>query len=398
MEAQAGALAGVKVVDLTRILGGPFGTQILGDHGAEVIKVEPPEGDETRTWGARSPRGVSVYFEGINRNKKFVAIDFSRAEGRDVLFRLLDTADVLIHNFKSGTLERWGLGYDDVLAKRFPRLVYCHITGFGEDGPLGGLPGYDAIVQAMAGNMSVNGTEASGRTRVGMPIVDIGASYNAVIAILMALLERTRSGRGQKLDIALYDCALAFLHPYAAGTMYSGRAPGLIGNSHPSVAPYDKFRTGSGEIFIGCGNNRQFAKLCEILGSPNLAEDPRYRSNNDRLANRDALRRDLEARLQAHDAKALSDKLLRAGVPGGAVLDLPDIVNAPHTVHRKMKVELGEYRGLGVPIKLSRTPGGVRHAPPHFGADTRAVCRDAGLDDEKIQALVADKVIFEGEG
>src|SRR6185369_11017384 len=181
MNAQAGALAGVKVVDLTRILGGPLGTQILGDHGAEVIKIEPPEGDETRTWGARSPRGVSVYFEGINRNKKFVAIDFSKAEGRDVLFRLLESADVLIHNFKSGTLERWGLGYNDVLAKRFPRLVYCHITGFGDDGPLGGLPGYDAIVQALAGHMSVNGTDAGGRTRVGMPIVDIGVSYNAVI-------------------------------------------------------------------------------------------------------------------------------------------------------------------------------------------------------------------------
>lgn len=395
MDAQAGALAGVRVVDLTRILGGPFGTQILGDHGAEVIKIEPPEGDETRNWGARSPRGDAVYFEGINRNKKFVAVDFSRAEGRDVLFRLLETADVLIHNFKSGTLERWGMDYDDVLAKRFPRLVYCQITGFGDDGPLGGLPGYDAIVQALAGHMSVNGTEAGGRTRVGMPIVDIGVSYNAVIAILMALLERTRSGKGQKLDIALYDCALAFLHPYAANTMYTGKPPGLVGNAHPSIAPYDKFRTGAGEIFIGCGNNRQFAKLCEILGNPAVAEDPRYRDNNARLANRDALRSDLEALMQSHDAKVLSDKLLHAGVPGGAVLDVTDVVNAPHTAHRRMKVELDDYRGLGVPIKLGRTPGGVRHAPPKFGADTRAVCRAAGLDDKRIETLIADKILFD---
>jgi formyl-CoA transferase len=397
MNAQAGALAGVKVVDLTRILGGPLGTQILGDHGAEVIKVEPPEGDETRTWGATSPRGVSTYFEGINRNKKFIAIDFSRAEGRDVLFRLLEKADVLIHNFKSGTLERWGLGYDEVLSQRFPRLVYCQITGFGDDGPLGGLPGYDAIVQALAGHMSVNGTDAGGRTRVGMPIVDIGVSYNAVIAILMALLERTRSGKGQKVDIALYDCALAFLHPYAANTMYTGKSPGLVGNGHPSIAPYDKFRCGTGEIFIGCGNNRQFSKLCEILGKPAVTEDPRYRDNNLRLANRDALRADLEALMQTLDAKVLSDRLLRAGVPGGAVLDIRDVVDAPHTAHRKMRVEHDGYQGLGVPIKLARTPGGVRHAPPKFGADTRAVCRDAGLDDKRIQTLVTDKVIFDGE-
>jgi crotonobetainyl-CoA:carnitine CoA-transferase CaiB-like acyl-CoA transferase len=390
----AGALAGIKVIDLTRVLGGPFATQMLGDHGADVIKIEPPEGDETRTWGAKSPRGVSVYFEGVNRSKRLAAIDFSKPEGRDLLLRLLGSADVLIHNFKSGTLERWGLGYDQVLAKKYPKLIYCHITGFGEDGPLGGLPGYDAIVQAMSGLMSVNGTDASGRTRVGMPIVDIGTGYNATIAILMALVERSRSGKGQKLDIALYDSALPFLHPYAAGTMYSGKSPGLIGNSHPSVSPYDKYRTGTGEIFIGCGNNRQFAKLCEILGSPKLPQDPRYLTNNDRLANREALKRDLEDLLRRHDAKSLSDTLLRAGVPGGAVLDVTDVVDAPHTHHRRMRVEHADYRGLGIPVKLSRTPGSVRHAPPPFGTDTRAVCRDAGLSDAEIEQLVADKVIF----
>ena len=207
----AGSLDGIKVVDLSRVLGGPYCTQMLADHGAEVIKVEPPLGDETRSWGPPFNDELSAYFSGANRNKRSIAIDLQQPEGRDLILRFLQDADVLVHNFKSGTLEKWGLGYDDVLRARFPRLVLCHVTGFGSDGPLGGFPGYDAVVQAMTGLMSINGNPSEGPTRMGTPIVDIGTGLIACNAILAALLERGRSGLGQAIEVPLYDCAISMM-------------------------------------------------------------------------------------------------------------------------------------------------------------------------------------------
>jgi crotonobetainyl-CoA:carnitine CoA-transferase CaiB-like acyl-CoA transferase len=269
-----GALAGFKVIDLSRVLSGPLCTQILGDHGAEVIKIEPPSGDETRAWAPFGAQG-SAYYSGIN--KRHAAVDLSKKAGRELLLRLLDGADVLIHNFKAGTLERWELGYDDVLSKRFPRLIYCHITGFGEDGPLGGLPGYDSVVQAIAGCMSMNGRPDSGPTRVGMSIVDIGTAMNALAAILLAAFECERSGLGQKLDVCLYDCALSYLHPHAAGYMQTGLIPARSGNQHPSIAPYEEFATKSGPMFLGVGNDAQFSSACTLWGCAYLATVPASR-------------------------------------------------------------------------------------------------------------------------
>lgn len=231
-----------------------------------MIKIEPPQGDETRLWGPPFGEGTSSYFEGVNRNKLGGAFDLSQPEARSVLLRLLADADVLIHNFKSGTMERWGLGFDEVLSQRFPRLIYCHVSGFGEDGPLGALPGYDAVVQAMSGTMCINGTPETGPLRMGVPIVDIGTGLTAVIAILMAVIERSRSGLGQKLDVSLYDCAISMLHPHVANTLMSGTAPRQTGNAHPNISPYDLYRTSCGAIFLAVGNNRQFATLCEVLG------------------------------------------------------------------------------------------------------------------------------------
>jgi formyl-CoA transferase len=393
----AGALAGLRVIDLSRVLGGPYCTQYLGDHGADIVKIEPPQGDETRGWGPFKD-GASAYFGGINRNKRNAAIDLSKPEGRDVLMRLLQDADVLIHNFKSGTLERWGIGYEDFLAERFPRLIYCHVTGFGDDGPLGGLPGYDAIAQAITGCMSVNGPAEAGPTRIGVPLVDISTGLNAVIAILMAVIERHRSGRGQKLDVALYDCALPFLHPQAAGALLTGQAPVRTGNRHPSIAPYEQFETTSGLIFIGTGNDGQFAKLCAVLGRPDIAQDLRFAKNVDRVANRVVLHDTLAAIVRQRGADELSLTLLRAGVPAGSVLDVPTVLAAPHTQHRQMVVELAGYRGVGIPVKLSRTPGSVRSAPGAFGAKTRDICREAGLTDEQIDALVANGVVIDASG
>jgi len=391
----AGALAGTRVIDLSRVLGGPYCTQILADHGAEVIKIEPPQGDETREWGPPFKDGLSAYFSGVNRNKRGVALDIGEAKGREVLLRLLEDADVLVENFKTGTLEKWGLGYEDVLKAKFPRLVHCRITGYGADGPFGGLPGYDAIIQAWTGLISVNGSPESGPLRLGIPMVDIGTGMNAAIGILMALSERQRSGQGQFLEVTLYDTGIALQHPHAPNYLMSGNAPKLTGNMHPNITPYDLYATKGRKIFIGIGNDRQFRRLCAELGRPELAEEPRFRTNKDRVANRPELTKLLQALFAEHDGEAIATRLGKVGVPAGAALEMPDVMRHPHTLHREMVVEKDGYRGTGIPIKLSRTPGSVRRKPPAFSEESRAVLREAGFSDADIEALIAADVVVE---
>ena len=359
-----GALAGIKVIDLSRVLGGPYCTQMLGDHGADVIKVEPPQGDETRGWGPPFQGDAASYYIGVNRNKRGIALDLAKPEGRDVLFRLLAKADVLIENFKTGTMERWGMGYEGVLAEKFPRLVHCRVSGFGADGPLGGYPGYDAAIQAMAGLMSLNGETEGEPLRVGIPLVDLATGLNAALAIMMALHERQHSGRGQFVEATLYDCAVALLHPYAANWFLSGKPPQRTGNQHPNVSPYDQFSTKTKPIFLAIGNNRQFQRFCAEIGKPALAEDPRFRDNKDRVVNRAALRREIEGAMTALDGEALTARLLDRGVPCGVVQGLPDVLTHPHTRHRRMVYEEGAYKGVGAPVKLSRTPPALRRTPP----------------------------------
>ncbi len=359
----AGALAGCKVIDLSRVLGGPYCTQILADHGADVLKIEPPGGDETRGWGPPFLGDTASYFIGVNRNKDGMTLDLSQPAGQELLRHLLADADVLVENFKPGTLEKWGLGYD-TLSRDFPALIHCRVSGFGSDGPLGGLPGYDACAQAMCGLMSVNGEADGEATRVGLPVVDMVTGLNAAVAILLALNERVRSGLGQFLDITLYDCALSLLHPHAPNYFYSGKVPGRSGNAHPNIAPYETLPTANGPIFLAVGNNRQFTLLAQVLDTPGLAEDARYATNADRLRNRQALRDDLSALLTGHDAAVLADHLLRCGVPAAAVQTVDQALAHPHTRHRGMVLEQGDYRGVGSPIKLSRTPATLRKLPP----------------------------------
>lgn len=359
----AGALAGCKVIDLSRVLGGPYCTQILADHGADVLKIEPPGGDETRGWGPPFLGETASYFVGVNRNKDGMTLDLSQSAGQELLRHLLADADVLVENFKPGTLEKWGLGYEDLKAA-FPALIHCRVSGFGSDGPLGGLPGYDACAQAMCGLMSVNGDADGEATRVGLPVVDMVTGLNAAVAILLALNERTRSGLGQFLDITLYDCALSLLHPHAPNYFYNGKVPQRSGNAHPNIAPYETLPTASGPIFLAVGNNRQFAMLAQTLDAPALAEDARYATNADRLRHRQALRDDLTALLAGHEAAALADRLLRAGVPAAAVQTVDQALAHPHTRHRGMVLEQGDYKGVGSPIKLSRTPATLRKLPP----------------------------------
>ena len=388
-----GTLAGIKVVDLTRVLGGPYCTQILGDHGADVIKVEPPQGDEVRDWGPPFHEGDASYYIGLNRNKRSIALDLGKEEGREVLLRLLEGADVLIENYKPGSMERWELGYEDVLKAKFACLVHCRISGFGGDGPLGGIAGYDAIVQAMSGMFSVNGAPESGPTRIGVPLVDMGTGLYSTVAILMALIERGRSGLGQFIDMTLYDCAISLMHPHVANYLLSGKTPGMTGNEHPNISPYDRFTTKTVDIFLGAGNERAFQRLCAELGAPELAEDERFASNALRGSNREALREALESLLADQDGVEICERLRAAGLAVGPVLDTAQVMVDPHVQHRGMAASLDWYRGTATPIKFSRTAGSVRSTPPKFAADTRDILAECGYDDEEIDVLVASGVL-----
>lgn len=390
-EPDAGALAGIKVVDLTRVLAGPYATMILSDHGAEVIKVEPPQGDDTREWGPPfkphgDERGDASYFIGVNRNKQAIALDLATEAGQAVVLRLLRDADVLTENFKTGTLEKWGLGYDQ-LKRRFPRLIHCRISGFGAEGPLGGLAGYDAVVQAMTGLMSVNGDAHTGPLRLGTPVVDLSTGLYSVIGILMALQERHRSGLGQFIDMTLHDCGMAMLHPQGANWLLSGRRPVPTGNAHPNLAPCDKYTTRTGEVFLAVGNDGQFRKLARELGRPDLARDARFATNSQRVRNLDALRTELAACFAAVDGIAVGVRLLALGVPIGPVLAIDQATTTPHAEARGTLVEMDGYRGISSPIRFSRTPGRVRRRPPRFAEHSAAILRRHGYAQSEIDVL-----------
>lgn len=399
MNINTGALKGIKVLDLSRVLGGPFSAQVLADHGAEVIKVEPPQKDETRFWGPPFRQDSAAYFSGINRNKQGISIDLTQAEGRKILLQLLSDADVLVENFKIGTLEKWGLSFDEVLSKQFPRLIHCRVTGFGADGPLGGLPGYDSVIQAISGIMSVNGEAEGEPLRVGLPVVDMVTGLNAVIGILLALQARQSSGRGQFVEAALFDTGVSLLHPHIPNYVWSGKVPQRTGNAHPNITPYDAYQTKTSPIYIAVGNNQQFAKLCQQLDLTELMQDPRFVDNSACCQHRKAFKQLLEQRLAQFDGDRLAYDLIQAGVPCGPILNVAEIVNHPHTLHRNMVVKIGdEYQGIGSPIKLSQTPASYRQAPPAFAEHTIQVLQQKGFSDEQIELLIEQGIISQQAG
>jgi len=362
-ETPPGALHGIRVLDLSRILGGPLCGQILGDHGADVLKIEPPQGDDTRQWGPPFQDGVASYYRGLNRNKRLQFLDLSTPDGQAAVLALMERADVVVENFKIGTMERWGIGYEQVRT-RLPRLIWCRVSGFGADGPLGAWPGYDAAIQAMAGLMSVNGEADGAPLRVGLPVVDMVTGLNAVIGILLALQERHRSGLGQLVDAALYDSGLSLLHPHAANWFLDDKVPGRSGNAHPNIYPYDSFATCTSPIFLAVGNDRQFSLLCQHLGCAALTTDPRFATAGARSQHRAQLKPLLEGALQCFDADALAKDLMRLGVPAAPVLNVDEALQHPHARHRGMVVQMpGGYQGLGAPVKLSRTPAAYRYPP-----------------------------------
>lgn len=400
----AGALTGVKVLDLSRVLAGPYGTQILGDHGADIIKVEPPAGDETREWGPpfRDPEGStdrranpSAYYLNINRNKRGIALDLTKPEARAVVLKLMESADVVVENFKIGTMEKWGLGYEAVLAKRFPRLVYARISGFGAEGPLGGMPGYDAVIQTQSGLSSANGAPESGPVKMGVPIVDMVTGLNLVIGVLLALRARDATGQGQMIDMALWDCAISILHPHSANWLWGERLPKLLGNAHPSLAPYDLFQTRTRPVFLGVGNDAQFKKACDVLECPELAADPAFSNVANRNTHREALTRALAARFKDQDGLALAKRLLEAGVPAGTLNSVAEVLSDPQSDARGIVQHAPGYRGVSSPVKLSRNGASLRKTPPGFGTDNDQVLKDHGYSAAEIAALRANGALRE---
>lgn len=390
---RAGALTNIRVVDLSRVLAGPLCGQMLADHGADVIKIEPPTGDDTREWGPPFVReNHSAYFDGLNRSKRNISIDLRSEAGQELLGRMLEDADVVIENFKAGTLEKWGFS-DATLAERFPRLIHCRITGYGVDGPLGGAPGYDAVLQGLSGLMSINGEPDGAEMRIGIPLVDIVTSLNAMNGILMALHVRTATGRGQLVDLALLDNAVSILHPHAAKWFATGEPPERTGVAHPTICPYETFTCSDGPFFIGAGNDRQFRSLAVALDAQGLVEDPRFRTNADRLAHAAELRAILGGLVGGISRDDLADRLRSAGVPSGAVNHVGEALAMPQVLHREMVVEREGYRSIGIPVKLSDTPGSVRFGPRPRGVDTVSVLAEFGVEAAEVERLRDNGVV-----
>ena len=393
-----GPLAGLTVLDLTRVLSGPYCTMMLGDMGARVIKVEQPgKGDDTRGWGPPFQNGESSYFLSVNRNKESVTLNFKHPDGRAVLDKLIAEADVLVENFRPGTLARQNLGYD-ALSARHPRLVYCSISGFGQTGPRRSEPGYDAVMQGEGGLMSITGPADGTPYRLGVAIADIVSGMFAAYGVAMGLLARERAGHGQFIDVGMLDSVAAVL-TYQAGICFAtGQAPPRLGNQHPTIVPYETFSAADGDIVVAVGNDSLFVRFCEVLEIPTLAADTRFATNKGRVEHQDALRPLLAGRLGAHPQAHWLHALKRSGVPCGAVRDLAEVLSDPQLVERMMVLPMnhpkaGPMQVLGVPVKLADTPGSVRTPPPVLGQHTRAVLEELGYGADGITALEQSSVV-----
>jgi glutaryl-CoA transferase len=394
-----GALEGLRVLDLTRILAGPLCTQILGDMGAEVIKVEPPgAGDDTRTWGPPFTGGESAYFLGVNRNKRSLTLNMAVKSGQEILSQLIKKADVLVENFKLGTLEKWGIT-DDWLEKNAPQVVRCSITGYGSSGPDAALPGYDFILQAESGLMSICGEAGGGPTKYGVAIVDVVTGLYACNSILAALAARTRTGRGQRVEVCLYDSGLAMLINVASSYLVTGKDSRRFGNGHPNIVPYTTYPTADGMIAVAVGNDGQFARFAETAGHGEWARDARYATNPARVANRETLDAAIAQALKGGKSAGWIEKLRAAGVPCGPINSVGEALNDPHTLARDMvrsvrHPTVGEVKMVGIPFRLNGTPAAIRRAPPLLGQHTEEVLsEELGMSAARIAQLRAEKVI-----
>lgn len=404
-----GALSHIRVLDLSRVLAGPWCTQILADLGADVIKIERPgSGDDTRQWGppfASVDGGgneESLYFLATNRGKRSMTLDLSESRGQKVVHELAAHCDVVVENFKVGALARYGLDYETLKGIN-PSLVYCSITGFGQTGPYADRAGYDFMIQAMGGLMSVTGeaedVAGTNPQKVGVAIADLVTGLYSANAIQTALIHRERTGQGQYIDMALLDCQVAILANQAMTYLAAGQTPVRMGNAHPNIVPYQVFETQDGHIILAVGNDGQFRRFCELADQPHLAQDPRFVANRGRVKHRAQLIEALALLMKRKNTDDWLNLLEPEGIPCGRINSIDETLNDPQVVHRQMRTQalhssLGQINLLGSPLKLSETPGEVRRAPPVLGEDTDQVLREVlGYEDSAISALQADGVV-----
>ena len=392
-----GALSDIKVLDLTRVLAGPYATMVLADLGAEIIKIEQPEkGDDSRAYGPYK-NGESAYFMSLNRNKESITLNLKTPEGKEILKELVKKVDVLVENFRPGTMEKLGLGYE-VLKEINSRLIYASSTGYGQTGPYSQRPAYDAVVQAMGGIMSITGQADGMPTRVGTSIGDIAAGLFCAIGILAALQERARSGLGQMVDVAMLDCQVAILENAISRYEFTGEIPRPIGNRHPSIVPFETFNTLSDPIMVAAGNDRLWATLCELM-ELEIACDPRYATNPQRNEHYAELRPILAEKFMTKTAEEWQPMFDKAGIPSGPINTVDKVVKNEQVVAREMILEVehpvaGTTRVPGIPIKLSRTPGDIRMAAPVLGADTEKLLNQyLGLTSDQVAELREKQVI-----
>ncbi|MDM8181902.1 MULTISPECIES: CaiB/BaiF CoA transferase family protein [Marinobacter] len=399
----SGALSHLRVLDLSRVLAGPWAGQLLGDLGAEVIKIERPKsGDDTRSWGPPYLQGadgnadLSAYFLTANRNKQSLAVDIAHPEGQELIRKLVAESDVILENFKVGGLKRYGLDYDS-LKQINPKLIYCSITGFGQDGPYANRPGYDFLIQAMGGLMSItgqpDGEPGAGPMKVGVALTDIMTGLYATIGVLAALSHRDRTGEGQYVEAALLDVQVACLANQAMNYLATGQAPGRMGNAHPNIVPYQDFPTADGNMVLTVGNDEQFARLCDVLGHAEWASDERFATNRARVANRKELIPRLRQATVMRPTQEWVQVLERSGVPCGPVNTLDQVFEDPQVLARGMKQSvqhpsLGDVPTVGNPIRLKLTPVSYRTAPPLLGEQSKQVLEKiAGLSNVEIEGL-----------
>ncbi len=398
----SGPLSGFRVFDLTRILAGPTCTQILGDLGCDVIKIEQPgKGDDTRRFAppflkddAGNETGESAYFASSNRNKRSLTLDLTKPEGQDLARRLIEQSDVLVENFMVGGLAKYGLTYDQ-LKSDFPRLVYCSITGFGHTGPYAKRPGYDVLIQAMGGFMSTTGEPDRAPQKAGVPIADLMAGMYAAVAINAALCNRESTGKGQFIDIGMLDTQVATLSIMALNYLATGKNPPRLGNAHPNIVPYQSFSTADGDIVIAAANDDQFRRLCDFAGVPELAGNKKFKTNESRVRNRDALIEKLKAVVSKHPSTYWLEGLEKVNVSCGPINTLEQVFNDPQVKARGMELEMAHpamgknpARLIASPIKMSETEPDYRHAPPTLGQHTEEVLKELlGLDAEAVAGL-----------
>jgi formyl-CoA transferase/CoA:oxalate CoA-transferase len=388
----------IVVVDLSRILSGPICTMLMADMGATVYKVEPPPfGDDSRQWGPPFVGGISTYFHSINRNKRSLGLNLKTDAGGEILWKLIDRADVLVENFRPGTLDALGFSYEAV-SRRNPRAIYCSISGFGQTGPKRSRPAYDMITQGESGLMDITGYPGAPPAKVGASIADVVAGLYALNGILLGLLARHRTGKGQWVDISLLDSTVSTLTYQALIYLSTGRSPRRMGGAHPSITPYELFETADGYVNIGVTNPKQWKAFCRALGLERLADDPRFRTMKDRTANYSELRPEITRLLKTMTRAEAIARMAAANVPAGPVNTVGEILEDPQIQAREMVQELihpeyGPLRLLGIPIKLSDTPGSLDTAPPRFGEHNAAILSELGYSSDLARTLTEQGVI-----